>query len=475
MTQATSPLTHKTRLLNIFSGSVGNLVEYFDWAIYAAFALYFAPEFFPEGDQTAQLMNNAAVFAVGFVFRPLGGWLLGSMADRKGRKSALLQSVSLMCLGSLIIACTPGYAVIGGWAPALLLFARMLQGFSIGGEYGSSATYLSEMAHSKRRGYYSSFQYVTIVLGQLLALVLLMVLQKWLLTSEELHQWGWRIPFIIGGLLAVIAMGLRGNMAETTAFVEQHTFSSSQANIVDLTTKNPKQPLAERSRSQKPSQPSASTTLSERLNSIPLTRQALLRELLKYPKELLTVVALTAGGTVSYYTFTVYMQKFLVNTTGFSKDDATTISALALLVFMVIQPLYGLLSDFVGRRFMLIAFGAGATVFTVPILTQLSQPQSMASALIWYTCALLIISGYSSVNAIVKAELFPVHIRALGVGLPYALTVALFGGTAEYLTLWLKSTGHPEWFAYYVSGCAALALVVSLGMKETKEVSRLND
>ncbi len=429
MNQPTPMLSHKTRLLNIFSGSVGNLVEYFDWAIYAAFALYFAPAFFPEGDQTAQLMNNAAVFAVGFIFRPLGGWLLGSMADRKGRKSALLLSVSLMCLGSLIIACTPGYAVIGGWAPALLLFARMLQGFSIGGEYGSSATYLSEMAHHKRRGYYSSFQYVTIVLGQLLALVLLMVLQKWLLTSEELHQWGWRIPFIIGGLLAVIAMGLRGNMAETTAFVEQHTLSG---------------------------------------------RQSHLRELLKYPKELFTVVALTAGGTVSYYTFTVYMQKFLVNTTGFSKDDATTLSAIGLLVFMVIQPLYGLLSDFVGRRFMLIAFGAGATVFTVPILTQLSQPQSMASALIWYICALLIISGYSSVNAIVKAELFPVHIRALGVGLPYALTVALFGGTAEYLALWLKSAGHPEWFAYYVSGCAALALVVSLGMKETKEVSRLD-
>jgi MHS family alpha-ketoglutarate permease-like MFS transporter len=421
--------SHKKRLLNIFSGSVGNLVEYFDWAIYAAFALYFAPAFFPEGDQTAQLLNNAAVFAVGFIFRPLGGWLLGSLADRKGRKSALLLSVSLMCLGSLIIACTPTYAVIGGWAPALLLFARMLQGFSIGGEYGSSATYLSEMASSKRRGYDSSFQYVTIVLGQLLALILLMALQKWLLTSEELHQWGWRIPFVIGGLLAVIAMSLRNNMSETKVFVEQHTFSSRHANL---------------------------------------------RELLNYPKEILTVIALTAGGTVSYYTFTVYMQKFLVNTTGFSKDDATVISAIALLVFMVIQPLYGLLSDFVGRRFMLIAFGAGATVFTVPILTQLSQQQSMTSALVWYICALLIVSGYSSVNAIVKAELFPVHIRALGVGLPYALTVALFGGTAEYLALWMKSVGHPEWFAYYVSSCAALSLVVSLAMKEPKDVSRLD-
>ena len=426
-------LTYQTsqsnRLLNIFSGSVGNLVEYFDWAIYAAFALYFAPIFFPDSDQTAQLMNNAAIFAVGFVFRPLGGWFLGGLADRKGRKSALLLSVSLMCLGSLIIACTPGYAVIGGWAPVLLVLARILQGFSIGGEYGSSATYLSEMAGIKRRGYYSIFQYVTIVLGQLLALLLLMLLQKVLLSNEELQQWGWRIPFVVGGLLAIVAMGLRSNMDETKAFVDQHTF---------------------------------------------VNHQGLLRELLNYPKELFTVVALTAGGTVSYYTFTVYMQKFLVNTTGFSKEDTTVICVIALLVFMLIQPLYGLISDFVGRRLMLIVFGVGATIFTVPILSHLSQPQSMASALVWYIYALLIISGYSSVNAIVKAELFPVHIRVLGVGLPYALTVAVFGGTAEYLALSMKSFGHPEWFAYYVSGCAALSLMVSLAMKEPKEHSKID-
>ncbi len=429
MSDKTIDIPHRKRLLNIFSGSVGNLVEYFDWAIYAAFALYFAPAFFPESDQTAQLLNNAAIFAVGFIFRPLGGWLLGSLADRKGRKSALIFSVSLMCLGSLIIACTPGYAAIGGWAPALLLFARMLQGFSIGGEYGSSATYLSEMATANRRGYYSSFQYVTIVLGQILALGLLMLLQKCFLTSEQLHEWGWRIGFIVGGLLAIVAMGLRGNMAETAAFVEQHTYSSNHANL---------------------------------------------RELLKYPTQIFTVVALTAGGTLSYYTFTVYMQKFLVNTTGFSKDDATLICTIALVVFMLIQPIFGLISDFVGRRSMLIAFGACATVFTVPILSLLSQAQSIESALIWYICALLIVSGYSSVNAIVKAELFPVHIRALGVGFPYALTVALFGGTAEYLALWTKSLGHTEWFAYYVSACAALSLVVAITMKEPMKISKLN-
>ncbi|WGS85758.1 MFS transporter [Methylomonas sp. UP202] len=424
-----SALSHRARLRNIFSGSIGNLVEYFDWAIYAAFALYFAPAFFPETDQTAQLLNNAAIFAVGFVFRPLGGWWLGGLADRKGRKSALLLSVGLMCLGSLIIACTPGYAVIGAWAPALLLLARMLQGFSIGGEYGSSATYLSEMASADRRGYYSSFQYVTIVLGQILALGLLMLLQRCFLTDAQLHDWGWRIGFVVGGLLAVVAVRMRGNMAETSAFVEQHTESTKQANP---------------------------------------------RELLNYPRQIFTVVALTAGGTLSYYTFTVYMQKFLVNTTGFAKDDATLICAIALSVFMLVQPLFGLLSDFVGRRRMLIGFGILATLFTAPILSVLSQPQSLTSALFWYICALLIVSGYSSVNAIVKAELFPVHIRALGVGFPYAVTVALFGGSAEYLALSMKSHGHPEWFGYYVSACAALSLVVAIAMKEPMRVSRLN-
>ena len=420
---------HSNCLMNILRGSLGNLVEYFDWAIYAAFALYFAPAFFPESDQTAQLLNNAAIFAVGFIFRPLGGWLLGSLADRKGRKYALVLSVGLMCSGSMIIAFTPGYAVIGSWAPALLLFARMLQGFSIGGEYGSSATYLSEMATADRRGYYSSFQYVTIVMGQILALGLLMLLQKWLLNSDELHEWGWRIGFIVGALMAIVVMWLRGEMIETPAFVSQQSYAGHSATL---------------------------------------------RELLKYPKQILTVVALTAGGTLSYYTFTVYMQKFLVNTSGFSKDDATLICTMALVVFMLIQPLFGLISDVVGRRSMLIAFGIGATLFTVPILSALAQSQTIQSALIWYLFALLIVSGYSSVNAIVKAELFPVHIRALGVGFPYALTVALFGGTAEYLALWVKTLGHPEWFAVYVSSCAAMSLLVAVFMKEPMQASQLD-
>lgn len=422
-------LTFGGRMRSIFSGSVGNLVEYFDWYVYAAFALYFAPKFFPAGDQTAQLMNTAAVFAIGFLVRPLGGWLLGSYADRKGRKAALLVSVMLMCFGSLLIACIPGYDVIGFWAPSLLLLARLLQGISLGGEYGSSATYISEMATPNRRGFYSSFQYVTIIMGQLLALGLLILLQKVFLTQEQLADWGWRIPFFVGAVIALLAVWMRRNMAETESFSEHRATTRRKSNL---------------------------------------------RELAKHPRAVMTVVALTAGGTVSFYTFTTYMQKYLVNTTGFSKDDATLISSIALLVFMLIQPLVGLISDFIGRRMMLILFGIGATLFTVPLLSALAVKQSMGHALVWYLLALVITTGYTSINAIFKAELFPVHIRALGVGFPFAVTVSVFGGTAEYIALWLKSIGHESWFYYYVSACAAMSLIVALCMKDTKAHSQID-
>ena len=201
-------MTPARRLRNIIGGSAGNLVEWFDWFAYAAFTVYFAPIFFPKGDSTAQLLSAAAVFAVGFLMRPIGAWVMGVYADRRGRKAGLTLSVTLMCTGSLIIACTPGHAAIGLAAPALLLFARMLQGLSVGGEYGSSATYLSEMATAKHRGFWSSFQYVTLISGQLLALLLLIVLQK-TMAEVDLAAWGWRIPFFVGAALAVVVFWLR--------------------------------------------------------------------------------------------------------------------------------------------------------------------------------------------------------------------------------------------------------------------------
>ena len=414
------------RIRAILVGSSGNLVEWYDFYVYAAFSLYFAKAFFPEGDETAQLLNTAAIFAFGFLMRPVGAWTFGRMADRHGRRVALTASVLLMCFGSALIAVLPTYASIGVAAPALLLVARMLQGLSLGGEYGTSATYLSEMATPDHRGFYSSFQYVTLIGGQLTAMLVLIVLQKFLLTPEELHDWGWRIPFAIGAGLAVIAYFMRRDMHETEAF-----------------------------------------KTSER-------RDGSLAGLLEHPREVAIVVGLTLGGTVAFYTFTTYMQKFLVNTSGFSKDTATLISASALFFYMLLQPIVGALSDKIGRRPILIAFGVLGVLCTVPLMTALSATRDAFAAFALVMAALTVVSGYTAINAVVKAELFPTHIRALGVGLPYAMTVALFGGTAEYVALWLKSQGHGDWFYWYVTGCIAVSLTVYALMRDTRRQSAMS-
>ena len=422
-------MTH--RLKSIVGGSVGNMVEWYDWYVYSAFSLYFAKVFFPPASQTAQLLNAAAVFAVGFLMRPVGGWLMGRYADRHGRRGALSISVTLMCFGSLMIAVTPGYARIGVAAPVLLVVARLLQGLSVGGEYGASATYLSEMAGQRLRGFYSSFQYVTLISGQLIALVVLLALQR-TLGTVALEAWGWRVPFVLGGALAVVALWIRRGLEETPSF-----------------------------------------RLASRNGSIP--SPASIGRLLQYPRQILTVVGLTAGGTVAFYTFTTYAQKFLVNSAGWSKADASRISALTLLVFMLIQPLVGYISDRVGRRPVLISFGVLGLFGTVPVLTALAAARSEALAFSLLVAALLAVSGYTAINAVVKAELFPTDIRALGVALPYAVTVSVFGGTAEYLALWAKSRGHETWYFWYVAACIAISLVVYVAMPDTQRHSAIEE
>lgn len=419
------------RLRAIFGGSIGNLVEWYDWYAYSAFAIYFSPAFFPKGNATAQLLNSAGIFALGFLMRPLGGWLFGRIADKKGRKQSMLLSVILMSLGSLLIACTPGYPAIGILAPALLLVARLLQGLSVGGEYGVSATYLSEMATSNRRGFYSSFQYVTLIGGQLIALGLQLLLQKVLLSPVQLEAWGWRIPFVFGAVLSIIALYLRRNLDETHAFEQQAGQKEA--------------------------------------------RKGTIAELMKHPRALLTVVGLTMGGTLAFYTYTTYMQKFLVNTVQLSKEQSTLLSFLSLFLFACLQPLFGLLSDRIGRRPLLIGFGVLGTLCTVPLLTALSHTTDQWTAFALLMAALVIVSGYTSINAVVKAELFPAGVRALGVGLPYALAVAVFGGTAEYIALWLKDIGHETWYYWYITGCIFISLLVYLFMKDTKRTSRMEE
>ena len=415
------------RLKAIFTGSIGNLVEWYDWYAYAAFAIYFAPVFFPEGNSTVQLLNTAAIFAVGFLMRPIGGWLFGSIADKQGRKASMTLSVLLMSFGSMMIAFTPSYNSIGIAAPILLLLARLLQGLSVGGEYGTSATYLSEVASSDRRGFFSSFQYVTLIGGQLFALGIQLLLQKVFLTPEELSAWGWRIPFVIGALLALVALYLRRNMHES---VDLHDKKKERGSVMVL--------------------------------------------LKKHPQAVLTVVGLTLGGTIAFYTYTTYMQKFLVNTVKLSKEHSTIISFSLMLIYACLQPAFGWLSDKVGRKPLLVGFGVLGTLLTVPILTAVSETTSAWSAFFLILMALLIVSGYTSINAVVKAELFPAEVRALGVGLPYALTVALFGGTAEYLALYFKNIGHEAWYYWYVTGCIFVSLLVYITAKDSQKDSYMD-
>jgi MHS family alpha-ketoglutarate permease-like MFS transporter len=418
------------RLKAIFGGSIGNLVEWYDWYAYSAFAIYFSASFFPKGNPTVQLLNTAGIFALGFLMRPLGGYIFGRIADRMGRKQSMTLSVLLMSVGSLLIAITPAYQRIGLAAPILLLTARLLQGLSVGGEYGVSATYLSEMATKNRRGFYSSFQYVTLIGGQLLALAVQLVLQKILLSEAQLMEWGWRIPFIFGALLSVVALYLRKNLEETQAFENQKKKATG--------------------------------------------KKGTLNELLRHPKALITVVGLTLGGTLAFYTYTTYMQKFLVNTVQMTKEQSTLMSFATLFIFACLQPLFGALSDKVGRKPLLIGFGVLGTICTVPLLTALSQTTSQWQAFGLLIAGLIIVSGYTSINAIVKAELFPAGIRALGVGLPYALTVAIFGGSAEYIALWMKNSNHESYYYWYITICIFLSLLVYVFMKDTSRDSSLN-
>ncbi|MYW63728.1 MFS transporter [Streptomyces sp. SID8379] len=412
----------------ILVGSAGNMVEWFDWFVYASFATYFAGAFFPDGNPTAQLMNTAGIFAVGFFMRPVGGWLLGRVGDRKGRKAALTLTVTLMSASAVLIAVAPTYAVAGYGGAVVLLIARLLQGLSVGGEYAASATYLTEASDPKRRGFASSFQYVSMTAGQIVGLGLMILLQR-TMTDGALHSWGWRIPFIIGALGAAIIFWLRRSMLETEVYAE-----SADDGVTSADDKGT------------------------------------LKALWAHKREAFLVIALTMGGTVAYYTYTTYLTKYLSNSAGLSKETATLVSFCALIVFACLQPLAGALSDRIGRRPLLITFAVGSTFLTVPIMTLLQHAGSFWPALGLSLLALVVVTGYTSINACVKAELFPTGIRALGVALPYAIANALFGGTAEYVALWFKDGGMESGFYWYVAGCAAVSLIVYLSMRETRDI-----
>ena len=412
-----APRAHETRkrIFAIVAASSGNLVEWFDFYVYAFSSIYFAASFFPKGDATAQLLNTAGVFAAGFLMRPIGGWLFGRIADRYGRKRSLVVSMLMMCLGSLLIAVVPTYAAIGALAPLLLLVARLFQGLSVGGEYGATATYMSEVALRGRRGFFSSFQYVTLIGGQLLAVLVVVLLQQFL-DESELRAWGWRIPFVVGAATALIAFWLRRTLHET---LDVAVSAKKEAGTVGEIWRH-------------------------------------------HRAAFLTVLGYTAGGSLIFYTFTTYMQKYLVNSAGMTVRTASNVMTGCLFLYMCMQPLFGALSDRIGRRSNMLLFGALGTLCTVPIFLALQGRPSPAEAFGWITLALAIVSFYTSVSGIVKAELFPPEVRALGVGLAYAIANAVFGGSAEYVALDLKAAGHEQAFYWYVTVMMAIALLVSL-------------
>ncbi len=415
----------RDRLKSIIGGSAGNLVEWYDWFAYASFAIYFAPVFFPQGDPTAQLLNTAAVFAVGFIVRPIGAWAMGRYADSKGRKAGLTLSVGLMFGGSMLLALAPTYAMAGIGGPLTLLLARMLQGLSLGGEYGASATYLSEMAPRKNRGFWASFQYMTLCGGQLTAILVAVLLQGFL-SEAELTAWGWRVPFFIGALLALGVYLLRRRLAETQSF---------------------KNMAADRP---------------------PSTARGLWAG---HRREAILVAMLSAGGGLGAYTYTSYMQKYLFNTVGFSKATATYIVAAGLIWFTAMQPVFGALADRFGRKPMLLLFGIGGAIAAIPFFFAMEQMTSPVAAALLLLIPLTLQSGYSANNALVKAELFPAHIRGLGVALPYAIGNAMFAGTVEFIALWLKGAGVEWLFYFYVATIIAMAGVATLLLPETRDNS----
>ena len=415
---ATQDLTSRQRVMAIVGASSGNLVEWFDFYIYSFLALYFSSAFFPSGNPTTQLLNTAGIFAAGFLMRPVGGWLFGRIADRYGRKQSMMISVLMMCFGSLMIAMLPTYATIGTAAPVLLLLARLLQGLSVGGEYGTSATYMSEVAASGRRGFFASFQYVTLIGGQLLALLVLVVLQQ-VLSTEELKAWGWRSPFVLGACAALVSLYLRRSLTETTTDSDRNSKEAGR-----------------------------------------------LSALLQHKRAFVTVLGFTAGGSLIFYAFTTYMQKYLVNTVGFHAKTASAVMTVALLVYMGMQPLFGALSDRIGRRTSMLWFGGLATLCTAPIMYALGGVSNPVLACVLIVAALAIVSLYTSISGLIKAEMFPVEVRALGVGLSYAVANAMFGGSAEYVALWFKAGGMEQNFYWYVTALCAVSFLVAWKMPD---------
>ncbi|MFI7127510.1 MFS transporter [Nonomuraea sp. NPDC050153] len=428
---ATSPVAHspvgipKSRVRQLMAASIGNVVEWYDWYAYTFLATYFSAQVFPksEGGLVA-LLSAYGVFAVGFFMRPLGGLLVGAFADRFGRKSAMTFTIVLMGVGSLLLGVTPTYEAVGLLSPVILTLARLIQGLSVGGEFAAATTFLVESAPPGRRGLYSSFQYVSTTIGQLLASGLAALLASTLI-KEDMASYGWRIPFIVGAVISLVGLWIRKGADETSAVAEE-------------------------------------------IQRGEVKRPRLFEFLVGYPKAAATIVGITIAGTVAYYTWTSFLPIYAQITVKFDAAQSLTVGTISLLFFMVLQPLLGMLSDRVGRKPLLITFGVAFVVLPVPLLSTLGN--SFGSLLAVQLIGMVFLGCFTSISAAVNSELFPTRVRAAGAGFPYSLTVALFGGTAPLIGTALKDAGNVGAFPYYMSALALIStLVYIFVLKETKD------
>ncbi|GAA8710713.1 MFS transporter [Helicobacter pylori] len=417
MNLQTRPATKKP-LRSLLAASSGNLVEWYDFYAYAFLAPYFAKEFTHTNDPTLALISAFLVFMLGFFMRPLGSLFFGKLGDKKGRKTSMVYSIILMALGSFLLALLPTKEIVGEWAFLFLLLARLLQGFSVGGEYGVVATYLSELGKNGKKGFYGSFQYVTLVGGQLLAIFSLFIVEN-IYTHEQISAFAWRYLFALGGILALLSLFLRNVMEETMD--NQTTFK---------------------------------TTIKEK------TQRGSLKELLNHKKALMIVFGLTMGGSLCFYTFTVYLKIFLTNSSSFSPKESSFIMLLALSYFILLQPLCGMLADKIKRTQMLMVFSIVGLIVTPVVFYGIKHASGVYEALFYEMLALSAMSFYTCIAGVVKAELFPEHVRALGVGLAYAIANALFGGSASYVALQFKQHGFEWGFVGYVMFSIVIFMVM---------------
>jgi MHS family alpha-ketoglutarate permease-like MFS transporter len=415
--QASPPTNRPVRQL--LAASVGNAVEWYDWYAYTFLATYIAAEVFPRSadNSLVPLLSTFAVFAVGFFMRPVGGLLMGAIADRHGRRTALTVTILLMGGSSLLVGLTPTYAAAGVLAPVILVVARLLQGLSVGGEFAASTTFLVESAGPGRRGLFSSFQYVSTTAGQLVASGIAALLVG-SLSEGQMNGWGWRVPFVLGAVLSLVGFWIRRGARETRSEEQQKA-----------------------------------------------PRPGLLEALRRHPRESLLICGITAGGTIAYYTWTSYLPTYAELNAGVDKSDALLAGTISLAFFALLQPLGGLLSDRFGRRPLLLFFGLGFALLSVPLLHSLSD--SFAVLLLVQCAGMVLLTGFTSISAAVNAEIFPPRVRAAGIGFPYSLTVALFGGTAPYVGTLFKELGHSGLFPWYVAVLCLLSSLVYLRLPET--------